>query len=120
MFCSKGKGNYRAGLQHVLYYIIDVLMLTIKFEKLLTIAYKKSVFYKSVFYKKVYFITCILPYEIMGNARITPVVGRHHLARIQTLSSGCQNVDPFYVLILLHVFLELRHSALINSCNEGW
>ena len=110
MIGSKGKGNYRAGLQHVLYYIIDVLMLTIKFEKLLTIAYKKS-----VFYKKVYFIICILPYEIMGNAHITRVVGRHHLARIQTLSSGCQNVDPFYGLILLHVFLELRHSALINS-----
>ena len=46
MICSKGKGNYRAGLQHVLYYIIDVLMLTIKFEKLLTIAYKKIYFIK--------------------------------------------------------------------------
>ena len=109
MIGSKGKENYRVGLQHVLYYIIDVLMLTIKFEKLLTIAYKKM-----------YFITCILPYEIMGNARITPVIGRHRLARIQTLSSGCQNVDPFYGLILLHVYLELIHSALINSCNEDW
>ena len=45
MIGSKRKGNYRVGLQHVLYYIIDVLMLTIKFENLLTIAYKKSVFY---------------------------------------------------------------------------